>query len=400
MRGHVRQRGSKWCYIVDLPPGTDGKRKQQWKGGFASRKEAEQALVETLHSVDRGTHVARDRITVGQYLSSWLEGLQLAPASVYSYRKSINRHVIPTIGARELQQLDPQTLRSFYALLQTDQNATGRALSGTSVQLIHQVLHRALNDAAREGVVVRNVAALVKPPRRTTQERETWSADQLRQFLAAVQEEYDYAMWLLFATTGMRRGEVCGLQWKDLDLTKERLLVRRSLGMIGGAVVMGSPKTSRSRRALSLDPATTDALRRHRVRQEAKRLQNGLGRIQQDEMIFLAPSGHLMQPSAVGQRFQRLRQAQGLPYIRLHDLRHTYATLALEAGVHPKVVSERLGHAGITITLDLYAHVLPSIERAAALQVSSLFVPSARSAESEIGQASPAATEVFGSGVN
>lgn len=372
MRGHVRQRGSKWCYIVDLPPGTDGKRKQQWKGGFASRKEAEQALVETLHSVDRGTHVARDRMTVGQYLSSWLEGLQLAPASVYSYRKSINRHVIPTIGARELQQLDPQTLRSFYALLQTDQNATGRALSGTSVQLIHQVLHRALNDAAREGVVVRNVAALVKPPRRTTKERETWSADQLRQFLAAVQEEYDYAMWLLFATTGMRRGEVWGLQWKDLDLTKERLLVRRSLGMIGGAVVMGSPKTSRSRRALSLDPATTDALRRHRVRQEAKRLQNGLGRIQQDEMVFLAPSGHLMQPSVVGQRFQRLRQAQGLPYIRLHDLRHTYATLALEAGVHPKVVSERLGHAGITITLDLYAHVLPSIERAAALQVSSL----------------------------
>jgi integrase len=381
MRGHVRQRGSKWCYVVDLPPGLDGKRKQHWKGGFDSRKEAEQALVELLHSVDRGTFVARDRITVGQYLSSWLEGLQLAPASVYSYRKSINRHVIPTIGQQPLQQLDPAALRSFYALLQTDQNATGRALSGTSVQLIHQVLHRALNDAAREGVVVRNVASLVKPPRRSTQERETWSAGQLREFLTAVQPEHDYAMWLLFATTGMRRGEVCGLQWKDLDFAQERLLVRRSLGMIGGAVVMGSPKTSRSRRSLSLDPATLDALRRHGLRQQADRLQNGLGRVAQEDMIFVAPSGALMQPSAVGQRFQRLRRAHGLPHIRLHDLRHTYATLALEAGVHPKVVSERLGHAGITITLDLYAHVLPSIEKAAALQVSSLFVPPTRAAE-------------------
>lgn len=375
MRGHVRQRGTKWCYVVDVPAGLDGKRKQQWKGGFATRKEAEQALVEMLHSVDRGTYVPRDRVSLGQYLSDWLEGLQLALASVYSYRKSIRRHVIPTIGHVELQQLDPTTLRRFYALLMTDENATNRALSGTSVQLIHQVLHRALNDAAREGLVVRNVAALVKPPRRTTSERATWSADQLRQFLVSVQGEYDYALWLLFATTGMRRGEACGLQWKDFDGSTERLLIRRSLSVVSGVVVMGAPKTSKSRRALSLDPATVEALRRHRVRQSARRLRMGRGPAEPQDMIFPALDGGLIQPSAVGQRFQRLRREAELPYIRLHDLRHTYATLALEAGVHPKVVSERLGHAGITITLDLYAHVLPSIEKAAALQVSALFVP-------------------------
>ena len=230
------------------------------------------------------------------------------------------------------------------------------------MQLIHQVLHRALNDAAREGLVIRNVATLVTPPRRSTTERATWSAAQLRQFLLSVQGEYDYA-------------SVCGLQWKDFDASTERLLIRRSLSVVSGVVVMGAPKTSRSRRPLSLDPATVEALRRHRVRQATRRLKLPPDVTEQHDMIFSAPGGGLIQPSAVFQRFQRLRRYAELPYIRLHDLRHTYATLALEAGVHPKIVSERLGHAGITITLDLYAHVLPSIEKSAALQVSALFVP-------------------------
>jgi integrase len=171
--------------------------------------------------------------------------------------------------------------------------------------------------------------------------------------------EYDYALWLLLATTGMRRGEVCGLQWKDFDAERESLMIRRSLSVISGELILGTPKTTRSRRALSLDPVTVEALRAQRTRHAARRLAAGPD-FQDGDFVVPAPRGGPLQPSAVGQRFQRLRLDAGLPYIRLHDLRHTYATLALEAGVHPKVVSERLGHAGIAITLDLYAHVLPT----------------------------------------
>ena len=182
MPGHVRQRGGKWCYVVDVDRGLDGKRKQQWKSGFATKKEAEQALVEVLRSLDQGTFVARSAMTTGEYLTDWLDGLQLKPGSIDAYRKQLRRHVIPLIGHVQLQQLDPPMVRKLYARLQTD-NATGRALSGTSVQLIHQILPRALGDAAREGLTARNVASLVKPPRRTTAERETWTAEQLRRFL-------------------------------------------------------------------------------------------------------------------------------------------------------------------------------------------------------------------------
>lgn len=383
MRGHVRQRGARWTYVVNLPKGPDGKCRQHWQGGFATKREAEQALVAALHELDQRSFVVRSSTTLGDYLSEWLEGLQLAPASIYSYRKSLRRHVIPTIGHIRLQDLDPPVLRHFYALLQTDGNATARPLSGTSVQLIHQILHRALGDAAREGLLSRNVASLVKPPRRSTQERQTWTAEQVRTFLTAAADEYDSAMWLLLVTTGMRRGEVCGLQWRDVETEQQRVLIRRSLSVVEGRTIIGAPKTARSRRALSIDPVTATALHRQRARALTNALAAGAPQDLPAQPVFTAPSGGLLQPSAVGQRFQRLRAGAELPYLRLHDLRHTYATLALEAGMHPKVLSERLGHAGITITLDLYAHVLPSIERAASLAVSQLLLPNAEPAQNQ-----------------
>ena len=375
MRGHVRQRGKTWAYVVELERDGSGRRRQQWRSGFATRKEAQTALAEVITTITKQTFVARSSTTLAEYLESWLDGLQLKPASMYSYRKTVRLHILPVLGHVRLQALDPAAVRKAYARLLAGGDGR-RPLSGTSVQIAHQVLHRALSQAAAEGLVMRNVAALVKPPRRTTPEMQTWTADQLRTFLVHVSrvDPKLYAMWLLFSTTGMRRGEVAGLKWHDIDFDDARLVVRRSLGFVDGELVVGTPKTTRSRRSLALDPTTLEALRRHRVRQAQERLLLGDAYADMD-LVFCNPDGSPFQPSAFGQRFIRRAQEAGLPRIRLHDLRHTYATLALQAGVHPKVVSERLGHAGITITLDLYAHVMPAMERDAATQISALFLP-------------------------
>ena len=378
MRGHVRQRGKSWSYVVDVGVGANGKRRQEWKGGFKTKREADKALALVLRDLAAGTYVVRSRATLGEFLAEWHANLQLKPASVYAYGKTIRLHVSPLLGHVKLQQLDPPMVRQFYAQLMTAESPTGRALSGTSVQLVHQMLHRAMNDAMREGLVVRNVVSLVKPLRRTTAERSTWTAEELRCFLQRTQGEEDFALWLILATTGMRRGEVCGLQWRDFDAERETLTIQRTLSFVGGQMVLGTPKTTRGRRTVSLDPETCSQLRRVRTRYLEQQLATGASPAS-DDMIFTGRWGQPLQPCTIGQRFQKLRTEVGLPHIRLHDLRHTYATIALETGVHPKVVSERLGHASITITLDLYAHVLPSIERAAALRVSELFVPVAAS---------------------
>jgi integrase len=200
------------------------------------------------------------------------------------------------------------------------------------------------------------------PPKVSRPEMSVWTGEQLRAFLASLASDRLSAAFLLAATSGMRRGEILGLRWSDVDLDAGRLAVRQQLVTTGYRLSFTEPKTNKGKRALDLDPATVGALRAHRSRQLEERLAWGEG-YQDPGLVFTSEDGGPLHPQSFSGSFERHVRASGLPPIRLHDLRHTYATIALGAGMHPKVVSERLGHASITITLDTYSHVIPWLDK-------------------------------------
>jgi integrase len=241
------------------------------------------------------------------------------------------------------------------------------------VYYIHSILDRALRDAVRWGYVVRNVADVADPPRAKTPEMRVWSPVQLRAFLDHVRGDRLYAAWLLAATTGMRREEILGLRWSDLDLDAGRVAVRRPRILVDYQVLVSEPKTAKGRRSLALDPVTVAALRAHRARLAEEKLAVG-GRYRDSELVFTRPDGTAVHPERFSDWFRRRVRAAGLPRIRLHDVRHSYAPAALAAGVPAKVVSERLGHANIAITMDTYSHVLPGLDEQAAGQVARLIL--------------------------
>lgn len=202
---------------------------------------------------------------------------------------------------------------------------------------------------------------------------QTWRPEELRRFLDHVRDDRLFAAWLLIATTGLRRGELLGLRWQDVDLDAGRIAVRQTLVSVGGKLKTSTPKTQKSRRGLSLDPATTAALRSHRSRQAEERLAWGGGYHDQD-LVFAREDGTPVRPDSFSRSFQTVAGKLSLPVIRVHDLRHTYASIALGAGTHPKVVADRLGHSTIGTTLDTYSHVVQSLEEQAAAQVAAVFL--------------------------
>lgn len=335
MKGRVFKRSSTWAYQVDVGPRVAGKRQQQLHGGFRTRRDAEKALREVLHSLDEGDFVDPHRRTVSEYLrDAWLPTVRpprLSEGTWAGYRWELEHRVVPAIGSVRLQEL----------------------------------------NAAQ-----RNPAERADPPSQSTvnrarREMRTWNAAELRRFLDHVRSDRLAAGWIVAATTGMRRGEVLGQRWEDVDLTAARLAVRQTLVMVDGRPRLSLPKTPRSRRTIDLDGRTVNALRRWRERQEEDR------RSWDDAwcasgLVFTREDGSWVGPDGWSAAFDRHVLAAGLPRIRLHDLRHTHATLLLASGVPPKVVSERLGHTTIAFTLDTYAHVVPGMQAEAANRFAAL----------------------------
>jgi integrase len=218
-----------------------------------------------------------------------------------------------------------------------------------------------------------NVASAVELPKGPMPEMQVWSPEQLRCFLDHVQADRLYPAWLLIATTGMRRGELAGLRWADVDLEAGRASPRRPRVVVDNEVVVSEPKTAKGRRSLALDPVTVAALRRHRAQQAEERI--AAGPLWRDSgLVFTWPDGSSIHPQRFSSWFEQHARAAGLPRIRLHDVRHSYATAALAAGIPAKVVSERLGHANIAITMDTYSHVLPGLDAQAAGTVARLIL--------------------------
>ena len=313
---------------------------------------------------------------MSEFLDEWLDAIRttLRSGTLRSYRTNVNTHVKPRVGDMRLRSLGPSHLNRMYAELLEHGRANGAGgLSPRTVRYTHAIVHRALRDAVRWGRLSRNPSDMADPPKPNSPEMRVWTVDELRRFLKASESDRVSAAWLLLATTGLRRGELLGLRWEDVDLVSGRAAVVQALGSHAGKLVFVPPKTSSSRRSIVLDPATVDALRRHHNRQAVERHEWGPA-YTESGLVFTREDGTPVRPDSFSRRFVAMVEAAGVPPIRLHDVRHTYATVALSAGTHPKVVAERLGHATIAITLDTYSHVLPSLQEQAAARLAELIL--------------------------
>ena len=317
-----------------------------------------------LRDRDQGVLVGAPSVSVANYLARWLDEaarLKVRPSTFSVYSLNVRR-LNPLIGRMRLNQLTPQVIQGAYARL------LKQGLAPRSVRQAHVVLHGALKQAMRWGVVGRNAADGVIVPRPASHEMATLNAEQLQTLFEATVGEPLHALWVLLATTGVREGEALGLSWSDIDLEKRTLVVRRSLQRQEGVGhVMVEPKTARSRRTIHLSRVVVDSLRKHRALQREFRLAAGPSWTADfGDLVFSSRSGRPVGSSWVNVVFRRELARAGLPRVRVHDLRHSAATLLLTRGVHPKVVQDMLGHSTVTLTLDTYSHVTPALHQEAA----------------------------------
>jgi integrase len=325
---------------------------------------------------ETGVLADRSKATLETFLfGTWLPAMEptLAPSTVLSYKNILRARVAPTLGAVPLQALAASQLNALYArLLANGRSNGGGALSHRSVRYTHTVVRKALKDACRWGLVGRNVADLANPPKVTkTRKWTTWSPSEIGTFLRHVEADRLSPLWELTANTGMRRGELLGLRWEDLDFDAATVTIRRALVVVGYKVMIRPTKTDRPR-VIALDAGMVAILNEWRRFQLEERLAWGPA-YHDSGYIFTKEDGSPLHPDETSKRFNRLLASVAIPRIRFHDVRHTWATTALAAGVHPKIVAERLGHGSIQITLDTYSHVMPQQDRAAGELVASLY---------------------------
>ena len=352
-------------------------RKQVRRRGFATKEEAQAELDGLLERGRGGTFVEASKQTVGQYLTAWLDGLPATgkrTTTVHSYRRTLEPHVIDgDIGQVPLQSLTAVELDRLYAqLLEAGHRQREGGLSFRTVRYVHTILAKALGDAERKGLIARNPTRLASPPSATSakaREFPVWTPAELRQFLEAIADHHHGAMFHLGAMSGLRRGELCGLRWVDVDLDAAGITVSQTITTTAlGDQVVGEVKSARSRRSVDLDDGTVGVLRAHRSKQLEERMLMGAGYTDRG-LVFAMPDGRPWNLQVITRAFDRLVKAKELPRIRPHDLRHGHATHLLAAGVNVKIVSERLGHASTSFTLDTYAHVMPGQQADAAAAV-------------------------------
>jgi integrase len=362
-----------------------------------TKRDAEHTLREIQYSLDKGTYAKPNRVTVGDFLKEWCESyvaINTSRRTYESYRSNIYCHLIPALGMIPLSQLEPQHIQTYYANALLKGRADGKGgLSARSVLYHHRLLSKALNYAVRMGKVVRNVTEAVDTPRVNRVQMSTLAPQDIPTFLEVARETPYFVLFCLLIYCGLRRGEALALKWKNVDtLGSELQVVASAHTLSDGTYVIKEPKTSHSRRTVSLPPSLTILLRQYK--EDQRKLFNQMGgSLSDDDFVFSKPDGSPLDPNVVTHNFTKVVKRAGLPHIRLHDLRHTHATLMLKAGVHPKIVSERLGHANISITLDTYSHVLPGLQEAAAERFDKLLNDSSFSQNEDINVSKMLATD-------
>lgn len=375
-------RTATWAYQVDVSP-QGAPRKQKIKGGFRTKDKAVEEMAEVQKAYGDNTYVEPTKMTLARYLEDqWLpamhgkvRSLNLRASTFSTYEMHVRVYLVPRLGAIPLQAVTLKHVEGLYSDLMDKGGARG-PLKPKSIHNLHLSLHKALADAVAAQLLQRNPADKANKRPSGGPEMKAWSPEELRAFLHYVADDRLFAMWRLLSTTGMRRGEVLGLRWRDVDLPRTRLTIVQTRIKGPNGPEYGKVKAGKGR-TLGLDEPTVAALKVHRARQLEERMLWG-ARWNDADLMFTragdptntADEGGLpIDPDVVSQTFERRSRDSGLPRIRLHDVRHSYATACLIGGVPVKIVSERLGHASVAITLDIYSHVLPGMDQEAAEHV-------------------------------
>ncbi len=372
MQGHITKRGAN-SYTVIINLGRDpltGKRRQLWRSIKGTKKDAEALRIELLHQRDSGMDAPPGKLTVAQYLERWLRDYaepSTAPKTYRTCSDTVRRHLIPALGSLPLTKLRPQHIQGFYARLLREGRLDGRGgLSPRSVQRQHQVLHVALRHAVQWQLLSLNPADAVQLPRAQHQEIRPLGLDEIQQLLAAADDTPYGTLVHLALMTGLRLGELTGLRWRDTNLEAGAIHVQQVCQWLPRqGFTFPSPKTPKSRRAVALSPDTIDRLRQHRQRQLETRVALGPDYAGYD-LVLATSLGTPIDPSNLRRAWKAILKTAGIGHLRFHDLRHAHASLMLQQGTHPKIVSERLGHSGVGITLNLYSHVVPGLQEQAA----------------------------------
>jgi integrase len=367
-----------WAFVLDLGKRGDGGRRRALRSGFETKQEAEQARADLIAETVSG-YVAPSKLTVAAYLvDRWLPRTRTTPKTRADRETHMKAYVVPRIGGLALQELTGDHLTEMYDDLAVSGRTRkpdpelGWGLSPTTIRRIHTQLHKAFEDAIRWGLLNRNPCDRADPPStsevkaRAREARRSYTWDQLRAFVSTAEADRLFAMWYLFATTGMRRSEMAALLWRNIDLDTGLLSVTRTAVEASGKVYERElTKSSSSRRAIELDDVDVQILRQHRKRQAEEQLAFP-GQWRDPDRVFTSPVGGRLYPPDITKAFHGLLDDAGLPRIRLHDVRHTLATLMLKSGEVTKVVTERLGHSTTAYTQDAYQEVMPGMQRDAA----------------------------------
>ena len=372
MRGSIKKDASgRWMFAVDLPTSA-GRRRQVRRRGFDTKKAAEAALSDLLTDARRGSLVEANSETVGGYMVRWLDSLPAAglrPSTVASYRQKNRLYIEPAVGDVGLQALAALELDTLYGAMEA------KGLSLRTIRYTHSIVRKALQDAFRKGLVVKNVADQASPPRSQNTkppEPDVWTPEELARFLTSIAGSVHHPLLRTAAMTGMRRSEVCGIAWSGVDLAAATMTVTRNLHVVGGEAEVGPVKTRRSRRTIDIDAETVAMLKAWRRHQVEQRLMMGEGWRDEFDLVFTQADGSPWRPDYISRHFRTLVLRAKVPVISLHGLRHSHASHLLAAGVNARVVSDRLGHSTVAFTLDTYAHVMPGQQAEAAAAVSSL----------------------------
>lgn len=372
MAGSIVDKGNNKFLVRVYLGRVDGKRKYHSKQ-FNSKKEAEKYLTKVLHERNTDTFADAGKLTVAEHMETWLETVvknRVKEKTYLDYKDRVRLYITPSIGMVRLNKLEPRRIQIMYAEM------IDRGLSGRVVRYAHTLLRNSLQQAVKWGHLYRNPADLVTDelPKRERKEMQVLTSEQVKVFLEAAVYSTMKPLFTLLIVSGMRPSEAFGLKWSDVDFKNKRITINRTLTRYNkGGWKLEEPKTAKSRRTIPLPPSSMADLKEHSRNQAEYILSRKEGEYNKQNFVFAAGNGEpLSNTNILNRHFKPLLKKAGLPDIRLYDLRHTCATLLLSAGENPKVVSERLGHSTITLTLDVYTHVLPDMQQGAADKLESI----------------------------
>lgn len=371
MKGHLKERSpGHWGIIIDVPdPGT-GKRRRKWHSFKGTKRQAQIECARLISAIQTGDYLEPSKTTLAQFLDRWLEHMkaQVSPKSHARYCELARKNIVPLLGNIIMTKLRAEAIDAAYTKALASGRRDGRGgLSPQTIIHMHRVLKKALSQAVKWELLIRNPVDAASPPKANRGKMNTYDLDQTAELIEGMRPTRMLVPTLLAVLCGMRRGEIAALRWENVDLNTRQLAVLESAEQIGSKVRYKMPKSGKGR-TLELSASLVEELRAHRLRQAEELLRVGII-LSDDTFVVAQADGTPLQPDTLTQDWFRKVAGTSLPRIRFHDLRHAHATHMLANEVHPKVASERLGHSKIGITLDLYSHVLPGMEADAAERV-------------------------------